>query len=111
VSHASHWRDEAARFEAALNAERSARLAAEAKLAQAVAFDLGGDIAVESRGNGAWAVKNFACVLNADGLWEWEPQPSSRDDDFISRTRFSLDEAFTRARSASEHLTDRGETP
>lgn len=87
---------------------RDRALSAEAKLAQAVealenatAFDLGDDIVVESRGKGTWAVKNFDSVLNADGVWEWEPQPSSRGDEFIARTRFSRDEAFDRARSAS----------
>lgn len=33
-------------------------------------------------------------VLARDGEWEWEPQPSSRDDDFMARTRFA---SFTEA--------------
>jgi hypothetical protein len=36
MSHASYWRDEAARLQAAFDVERAARLSAEAKLAQAV---------------------------------------------------------------------------
>jgi len=31
----------------------------------------------------------FSNVLTRDGDWEWEPQPSSRTDDFIARSRFA----------------------
>ena len=36
----------------------------------------------------SWAIRYDGSVLNKNGEWEWEPQPSSRDDDFINRTRF-----------------------
>lgn len=35
-----------------------------------------------------WVVEEMGCVLNRDNEWEVEPQPSSRDADFIARTRF-----------------------
>ena len=42
-----------------------------------------------------WAVRRLSSCLNKEGEWEYEPIPSSRDDDFYARCRFdSLDEAF-----------------
>lgn len=44
---------------------------------------------VEYRGRGKWAVSDgLGNVLNRDLKWEWEPQPSSRDDAFLARCRF-----------------------
>ena len=83
---------------ARLSRERIEKL--EAALATAERFSIGRDIVVEARGGGTWAVAQGGSVLAADGLWEWEPMPSSRTDDFIARTRFSLDEALDRARAA-----------
>lgn len=41
-------------------------------------------------------------VLNRDGHWEWEPQPSSRTDAFLARARFtSFDEALAVYRAAA----------
>jgi hypothetical protein len=39
-------------------------------------------------GTGLWAVTHRGFTLNTDGEWEYEPQPSSRDDDFLARTRW-----------------------
>ena len=36
-----------------------------------------------------YAVTRLGSVLNTDGEWEYEPLPSSRDDDFLARTRFA----------------------
>ena len=42
-----------------------------------------------------------AWVLNKDGEWEYEPQPSSRDDEFFARCRWeSFDEALAAAKTA-----------
>lgn len=41
-----------------------------------------------------WAVRQASSVLTKDGEWEFERQPSSRDDAFYSRCRFdSLEDA------------------
>lgn len=41
-----------------------------------------------------WSVtRHTGSVLNRDGEWEYEPVPSSRDDGFLARTRYSLSEA------------------
>lgn len=37
-----------------------------------------------------WAIINGGHCLNRDGVWEWEPSPSNRDEAFIERTRFPL---------------------
>jgi hypothetical protein len=40
-----------------------------------------------------WAIRCLGECLNQNGEWEWEPSPSNRDEDFLARCRFSLDEA------------------
>lgn len=58
------------------------------------------NVKVEDRGFEQWAVVNYSDklkghVLNKDGKWEWEPQPSQRKPEFVIRTRFkSAEEAF-----------------
>jgi len=48
-----------------------------------------------------WAVRWMGRCLTHDGEWEYEPQPSSRDDAFYARCRFdSLEEAVTLAAKA-----------
>ncbi len=48
-----------------------------------------------------WAVRNAGNCLNKSGEWEWEPMPSSRDDEFLARCRFdSLNEAIDAALAA-----------
>lgn len=44
------------------------------------------------RGGEAYAVARGGFVWNGDE-WEYEPRPSSREDDFLARTRFTYDEA------------------
>ncbi|MES1979596.1 MAG: Lar family restriction alleviation protein [Pseudomonadota bacterium] len=36
-----------------------------------------------------WAVRLNGECLNKSGEWEWEPMPSSRDDEFLARCRFA----------------------
>jgi hypothetical protein len=36
-----------------------------------------------------WAVRQGGNCLNNEGEWEYEPMPSSRDDDFYARCRFN----------------------
>ena len=42
-----------------------------------------------------WCVREFVDCLNKDGKWEYEPMPSSRDDEFYASCRFdSFKEAY-----------------
>lgn len=49
-----------------------------------------------------WAIRKRGWVLNRAQEWELEPLPSSRDDDFMVRCRFTLEDALHRARLALE---------
>ncbi len=44
-----------------------------------------------------WAITRHYACLAEDGLWEVEPMPSNRSDEFLKRCRFPLDEALRRA--------------
>ena len=49
-------------------------------------------------GSTLWAVRRGGNVLGRDGEWEYEPLPSSRDDDFFARFRFAtIDAAWSAA--------------
>jgi len=60
-----------------------------------------------------WAIRERGNVLNKDAGWEYEPIPSSRNNEFFERTRFaSADEAFdfwrqNNCKSLYEHLRER----
>lgn len=57
-------------------------------------------IYIEERGDGKWAVTHLgSACLNINGNWEYEPIPSSRGNEFISRTRFTLEEAMRLAQA------------
>ena len=46
-------------------------------------------------GSKKWAVRRNGNCLGKGGEWEYEPMPSSRDDEFLERCRFSTPmEAF-----------------
>lgn len=48
-----------------------------------------------------WKVTRGPCVLAKDGEWEYEPQPSSRDDEFYARCRYdTYDDAANAAMAA-----------
>lgn len=50
-----------------------------------------------------WAVFDMGSVLSKDDCdWEYEPQPSSRDAEFVARTRF--DTAQEAAQFAQKHF-------
>lgn len=71
----------------------------------ASAFDLGGRVQVVKRSGSTWAIWNGASCLNRDLEWEWEPQPSSREDDYITRTRWpTAQEAISFARANPEAI-------
>jgi len=56
------------------------------------AYALPGDGQIErcSQRDGSfkWAVRRPGSCMNSDGEWEFEPMPSSRDDDFMARCRY-----------------------
>lgn len=58
--------------------------------------------AIQVDGPDLWKVKRGdAHCLNRDGEWEYEPLPSSRDDDFLARCRYATaDEAIDAALKA-----------
>lgn len=54
-----------------------------------------------------WKVICRSDVLNRENEWEYEPLPSSRDAEFLARTRFAtVDEAFDHARKFYASLTE-----
>lgn len=77
------------------------------RLAMATQFKVGEiygtEVLIDLRGGGLWAVTCSPDCLTSDGKWVVEPRPSSRSDDFLADTRFTLDEAF---RLAAHVLTD-----
>lgn len=66
-------------------------------------------ITINDRGKG-WAVVHGGFVLGKDGDWEYEPRPSSRDDHFYERFRFTEEEAKRLALAAVETVTINGRT-
>lgn len=50
-------------------------------------------LAVEWRDVDRYAVMRMRSCLGADGTWDYELQPSSREDDWLATHRFSYDEA------------------
>lgn len=66
------------------------------------------EITVEWRGDDRWAVMHFGFALGRDGEWEYEPRPSSREDDWLESHRFGYDEALKLAKAAAPGLTVNG---
>lgn len=56
---------------------------------------------------GTWAVRRDGFVLNRDFEWEWEPMPSSRDDEFLARCRWQLASALEAASRAWADFQER----
>lgn len=44
-------------------------------------------------GSFKWAIRRSGSCLALDGLWEFEPMPSSRDEEFLARCRYDSAEA------------------
>lgn len=60
-------------------------------------------------GGEKWAVRRNSSCLARDGEWEYEPIPSSRDDEFYARCRFdSLADALAAVERANNRITDAG---
>ncbi|WP_331756336.1 hypothetical protein OHA04_45485 (plasmid) [Streptomyces sp. NBC_01590] len=67
-------------------------------------------ITVEHRGDDQWAVCHFGECLGTDGQWDWEPFPSTRQDDWLKSHRFDLDTALAIAKKAAPHVVVNGHT-
>ncbi|WP_411839581.1 hypothetical protein [Paracoccus sp. ME4] len=64
-------------------------------LGMASAFKVDADHDIVSRGGGRWAIsRGGGSTLNTDFEWELEPMSSRRDEDYLARNRFTLQEAF-----------------
>lgn len=68
------------------------------------------DIKVAWRGKGRWAVLRSTRCLSVDGEWDWEPLPSSREDDWLDTHRFDLETALRLAKEAAPKVTVNGWT-
>jgi hypothetical protein len=56
----------------------------------------------QREGDDLWAVRFKGMTLNAEGEWEYEPIPSSRDEDYIRRCRFATLSGALAAWNASD---------
>lgn len=66
-----------------------------------VRLEITPDVYLEERDDDSWCISNGVAVMNRDGSWEYEPQPSSRTAEFKERTRFPRKEAWERAMIAA----------
>lgn len=60
--------------------------------------------------SGTWAVRRWQRCLGADGEWDWEPLPSSREEDWLATHRFDLDTALRLAADAATAIVVNGMT-
>lgn len=68
-------------------------------------------VRVEWRGGDRWAVTRRQMCLDADGEWDWEPAPSSRDEAWLETHRFDLDAALRLAKAAAPDVVENGYGP
>lgn len=69
------------------------------------------DITVARRGRDTWAVlRHGHQCLGADGIWDWEPSPSNREDDWLETHRFNLETALKLAAEQAGKVTINGFT-
>lgn len=67
-------------------------------------------VKVEYRGRGLWAVTHHRRCLGTDGEWDFELNPSSREDEWLTTHRFGLEEALRLAEVAAPDITVNGRT-
>lgn len=69
------------------------------------------DVHVQWSGIGdLWAVRRMGRVYDADGVEEYEPLPSSRDDEFLARFRHDQQTAMRIAAAVAAAVTVNGTT-
>jgi hypothetical protein len=59
---------------------------------------------------GQWAVRLRSACLSVEGEWDYEPLPSSREDDWLERHRFNLKTALRLAEEHAPRVTVNGIT-
>jgi hypothetical protein len=59
---------------------------------------------------GTWAVRLRSRCLGADGEWDYEPLPSSREDEWLATHRFDLETALRLAVELAPTITVNGYT-
>lgn len=69
------------------------------------------DVRVEWRGGDTFAVCWLSQCLGSDGEWDYEPIPSSREQDWLATHRFAEEEALRLAHQAAPNVTVNGHTP
>lgn len=72
-------------------------------------------ITVAERGSGKWAVcmgagRSGGSILSRSGDWTYEPNPSSRTDEWLTEHRFDLQEALDLAHAALPEIRINGMT-
>lgn len=67
-------------------------------------------ITVEYRGDGLWAVCSGGFCFGTDGEWDFEPSPSSREDDWLATHRFDEATALELAERQAPLMTCNGIT-
>lgn len=55
-------------------------------------------------GSVSYAIRHDGCCMDHDGMWDYEPCPSSRDDEWLARFRFRLMEGA--AAALEKHAPD-----
>lgn len=71
-----------------------------------VKYYIGNDIYLENRdpedrfGHGkVWAITRHGSCFNTELEWEWEPMPSSRDEEYLNRNRYTFEDAVKMVKS------------
>lgn len=67
-------------------------------------------VRVAWRGGETYAVMNNGYCLGTDGEWDYEPLPSSREDDWLASHRFDYDTAYRLAIDVAPKVTCNGRT-
>jgi len=67
-------------------------------------------ITVAYRGRGRWAILHHGFCLGRDGEWDYEVQPSSREDEWLDAHRFARDEALAIAVREAPNVVVNGRT-
>jgi hypothetical protein len=69
-------------------------------------------INVEYRGSNLWAIVHHSSnVYGKTGMWDYEPIPSERTDEWLEKYRWSLHDALEIAQKIAPDLKFRGMSP